>query len=105
MATCIVTGTIKDMTGTAIEGATVRAYVTAPFVTDDGVFVSTGQVSAQTDSAGLWTLTLQETATASRTMTFEIEHSDGGSSVRKHTYTATVPNQASANFSDLVTLP
>jgi len=103
ITSCTISGNIKTPDNQALEDVTVKAYPTRPFTHADGTLIAAYQVSTTTDSSGDWALTLVETATVSKTLTIVIEYPTGGTEFRRQEYTVTVPNQASANFSDLIT--
>lgn len=106
MATCVVSGTLVDITETALSGATVRAYAVSPFVSGTN-FVTNGVVSTTTASDGTWSLTLTRTAsiTPARTITIEFEYTNGTLGLVKEQYSVTVPNTTTAAFTSLITLP
>ena len=99
MATCVVSGLIKDPSETAISGVTVRANLTAP------VFVATVQLvpkelSTTTASDGTWSLTLSRSL--SYVLTVDYPPNATNSAIRK-TYAITTPAAATADFSTLAT--
>lgn len=101
---CTVSGTITDPAGNGLPDVTVYVQLTAPFI-----YPSTGQLipnyilSATTSTNGTWSMALVETTTANVTVTFRIVYplsaTAGQGSVE---YTAIIPNQSTANFSDLI---
>ena len=106
MATCVVSGTLVDISETAISGATVRAYTLSPFVSGTN-FVTNSLVSTTTASDGTWSLTLARTAnlTPARTVTIEFEYTNGTTGLVKEQYAVSVPNASTAAFTTLITLP
>lgn len=106
MATCVVSGTLKDLSETAISGATVKASAVGPFLSGS-TLIANKEISTTTASDGTWSLTLTRTATLStpRTLQVTFEYTDGVSGKKREEYTISVPDAATANFSDLVTIP
>lgn len=107
MATCVVSGTLVNVSEVAISGATVRAYAVSPFISGTN-FVTNGVVGTTTASDGTWSLTLTRTAAAAitpaRTVTIEFEYTDGTLGLVKEQYAITVPNSSTAAFTSLITL-
>lgn len=103
ISTCVVSGTLKDLTGTALAGYSVYAYLTTPFFHTDGTLIPPYKVSTTTDASGNWSLTLIETATISKTITIAFDLPTGSSERLRREYTVTIPNSASASFSTLAT--
>ncbi len=99
MATCAVSGNIKDPSETAISGVTVKASIVNPF------FVGTSQIvpkeiSTTTDSSGNWTLNM----TQSQSFIVTIEYPPNSiDTPRKQKYAITTPASASATFASLAT--
>ena len=106
MATCTISGTIVNLSETAISGANVRAYSTGPFISGTN-YVTNSIVTTTTDTNGDWSLALTRTAnlTTPRTVTIEFEYTDGRAGLVIERYTVSVPNAATANFEDLITIP
>lgn len=106
MATCTVSGTLKDITETGIIGATVRAFSTGPFTSGTN-YITNGTVSTTTDSSGNWSLVLTQTAGLSpvRNITIEFIYNDGGSGTVRESYPVTIPATSTATFTSLITLP
>lgn len=97
MATCTVSGTLKDLSDTAISGAIIRAYV------EQSVFSGTTQVapseiSTTSDAAGAWSLVIIQTLTCQVVIEYPPNTTD---SRRRLTYSITVPASTTANFSTL----
>lgn len=103
-STCIVSGTLLNVSAVAISGATVRCNITTPFVHTANL-IPASQVSTTTAADGTWSLTLIETTTITKSLLIEFEYTDGGSSLKKAAYPIVVPNTPTALFSNLVTLP
>jgi hypothetical protein len=101
ISTCVVSGTIKSPEHGVLTTAMVRAFI-LPLVHADGTFVADYSIEAAVNASGVWSMTLIETATVSKKMTFEIIYPTRNGTRRKF-YVATIPNQASADFDDIAT--
>lgn len=99
MATCTVSGTIKDVTETAIESVTVRANLITPAFASTVLLVPK-EVSTTTDASGVWSLALSQGSQVVITIDYPPNLTD---SSMKKTYVITVPASGSANFSTLAT--
>ena len=104
LPTCDISGTLVDVSGTGIENATIRAYVTTPFKVGTD-WVGAGIVEATSDVNGDFTITVPQTTSIARTIILSIEYPDGKYSQKKIDYTVTVPDSATANFEDLISTP
>ena len=60
MATCDVSGTIRDISAGAIEGAVVKARIVTPTFVGTVQYVPT-EVDTTTNASGVWQLTLERT--------------------------------------------
>lgn len=95
-STCVVSGTLYDLNGDAIEGAIIEAYMLDPtFISTDQI--ATGKVTTTTDSNGAWSLTLVRTTVVK----ISIRYSDGGVGEIRKEFSITVPNSATGTFSTL----
>lgn len=101
ISTCVVSGTLKDLTGTALSGYNVYAYLTTPFFHTDGTLIPAFKVSTTTDASGNWSLTLIETTSISKTITIVFDLPTGTVERLRREYTVTIPNTGTANFSTL----
>jgi predicted phage tail protein len=99
MATCAVSGTIVDITETAIQSVAVKARLITPIFSSTN-FIVPKEVSTTTAANGTWTLNLSRLSTCEITIEYPPNTTD---SVKKITYVITVPDSASANFSSLAT--
>jgi hypothetical protein len=99
MATCAVSGTLKDLSETAISGAIIRAVPSNPSESGTTVILDK-EVSTTSASDGTWTLSLLRGAAC----VIEIEYSDGGSGKKRRSYPVTVTDAATAEFTTLVSL-
>ncbi len=98
MATCAVSGTILDPSGTAITSVTVYARVTQP--TLSGVSLITPlQISTATDASGNFTLTVQQ----SISVVFTVQYPAIGTEPKRlFSYTGNIPATATASFSSVI---
>lgn len=99
MATCVVSGVIKDPSETAISSVTVSAVPLNPYFTTT-IQIVPKLISTTTDATGAWSLTLGRTGQFTVSVMYPPNNVD---SARKYTYTITVPDQATADFSTLAT--
>lgn len=107
ISTCIVSGTVNSLLGQGLNSVTVKASIVQPFFHTDGTQFLNYEVSTTTDTNGAWSLTLIQTATANAgagiPLTVALEYPSGGAGdYLRREYTIIVPNQATANFSDLI---
>lgn len=100
MATCVVSGIIKDASETAIASVPVKARITTPYFTSTTIMIAPKEVSTTTDGTGLWSLTLNQGAQCLVTIEWPPNNTD---SAKKSVYTITVPATSTANFSSLAT--
>jgi len=99
MATCAVSGTLKDLSETAISDAIIRALPLNPSESGTTVILDK-EVSTTSAADGTWTLSLLRGAAC----VIEIEYMGGGSSTRRRSYPVTVTDAATADFTTLVAL-
>lgn len=102
ISTCAVTGNVKNLLNSNVQNCTVKASVLTPFF-HSGSWISGELASTVTDSAGNFTLTVIETATVGKKVSFTFEYSDGVGGIRTRKYTVIVPNTTTITLSDLVT--
>lgn len=95
---CTVSGSLKDLSDNAVNGL-VKAYA-PPFF--HGTELIATEAMTTIDSDGDFEIELAETASVSKTVTFEIEYYLNGVQKKKLYSDVTVPNQATANLSDIV---
>ena len=100
MATCSITGTLIDPTGTAVSGATVELRVTSPQFDADSALVIPYTSSVTTDASGAFTLTADQGISAVVTIVYPPNATD---SSRRYSYSVTIPSAASATLSSLAT--
>lgn len=99
MATCVVSGVIKDPSETAISSATVRANIVTPFFVST-VLIVPEELSTTTDANGAWSLTLSQ----SNSYIVTIEYPpNASSSAKRYNYAITTPASGTATFSTLAT--
>lgn len=99
MATCVVSGVIKDPSETAISSVTVSALPVSPYFSTT-IQIVPKIVSTTTDVTGAWSLTLVRGGQFTVTIMYPPNTVD---SARRATYTITVPAAATADFSTLAT--
>lgn len=104
-STCTVSGVLYGPDAVAVSGATVKVYVTTGFTDGSGNYIPSG-ILAQTETAadGTWSLDVIRTEGIARSVTFQFEYPLGNNQSRSVKYAAVVPDQSSANFSDLVNM-
>lgn len=97
MSTCTVSGTIKDITETAVSGAVIKANIITPFFSST-TFIVPKEVSTTSATDGTWSLALVQSSQCF----VEIDYPPNGTdSKRVARYSITVPASSSANFSTL----
>lgn len=99
MAICTVSGVIQDGSEDPVEGVTVEARVVSPFFTTT-IQIIPKSVTTTTNSSGAWSLELSRGGQFTVSIMYPPNAVD---SARRYTYTITVPNSATANFSTLAT--
>lgn len=100
MATCAVTGTIFDPTGTGISGATVQFLTQNPQVDIGNAFVMPVAVSTTTTSGGVFSLSLDQGISG----IFQISVNVNGLSPQVlYSFGITVPATASTTLAALYT--
>lgn len=100
MATCSITGTLVDPTGTAVSGATVELRVTTPQFDAANALVVPYTSSVTTNASGVFTLTADQGISAIITIDYPPNATD---SIRRYSYAVTVPSTAPATFASLAT--
>jgi hypothetical protein len=100
MATCTITGTIVDPTGTGISGATIELRVTSPQFDASNSLVVPYTSTVTTNSSGVFTLTADQGISAIVTIDYPPNATD---SVRRYAYSVLVPSSSSTNFSTIAT--
>lgn len=100
MATCTITGTLVDPTGTAISGATVELRVTAPQFDAASALVVPYTSTVTTNSSGVFTLTADQGISGVITIDYPPNSTD---SVKRYAYSVVVPSATSATFASLAT--
>ena len=104
-AICAVSGVVYGPSALPLEGVNVKVYVTSAFTDNSGNYIPEGVLaSTQTDENGEWTLDVIRTANLGRSVTFQFEYPLGNQQSRSVKYAAIIPEQASADFADLVDL-
>lgn len=102
---CTVSGLVVDATFTPIQGATVQARLTRPYIDPtSGALVPNFAIETATASDGTWLLALTETTTANIGIVIAFFYIlDQNNTPATYEYTIIVPATSTANFSDLVT--
>lgn len=99
MASCSVTGTLQDPSGTALNGVVLRFAIVTPQIIA-GALIMPAQVSATTDSSGNFSLSLAQTISG----TLIIEYPPtSGDAIRRYEYAIVVPATSSATLASLIT--
>jgi hypothetical protein len=102
-STCTVSGTVYGPGGTAASGVVIKVYVTAAFADASGNYIPAGLYASTTSAAdGTWSLAVVRTATLNKTVTFRFEYPLNNTQSYHVEYPATIPNQSTANFTDIV---
>jgi hypothetical protein len=103
LATCSVSGTLLDSTGSAVVSADVKFNVVLPVssTTIDALVVPK-EVSTTTDSTGLFTLALLQSISGILTVQYPPNSKD---SPRRYSYSIIVPASTVADIVDLITEP
>jgi hypothetical protein len=99
MATCAISGTLKDLSETAISGATVRANIISSIFSGTTQLVPK-EITTTTASDGTWTLNLSQSVSAQVTIEYPPNSTDSAKPIK---YSITVPATTTANFSTLAT--
>lgn len=100
MATCTITGTIQDVTETALSGVTLRFRLTVPVFNSTISTYVPKEVTATTTTDGSFSISLARSVSG----ILSIEYPPNGTdSARQYTYSISVPNSASSTLSALIT--
>lgn len=104
IATCTISGTVRNLYGNALAGVTVKANSDRPFIhPTDSSLITNYEVSTTTASDGTWSLTLIETETPDNTLTITFYYPAGSVTGNvRYEYTVQIPNTASATFASLI---
>jgi hypothetical protein len=100
MATCAVSGTILNPNGAAATSVTVYARISQPVLSGTNL-IAPAVVSAETDSSGNFTLTLQQSISVVFTVQYPIV---GTEPTRQFNYTGNIPATVTASFSNVITI-
>jgi hypothetical protein len=100
MATCVVSGTLIDPSGTGIQGATIKANIVAPYLAGGTSLISPKEQSTQTNSSGVWSLTLIQGLSVIVAIEAPQNATDSN---RRNTFSIIVPATSTATFENLVT--
>ena len=101
---CTITGTLVDPTFTPIQGATVQARLTRPYVDPtSGALVPNLAIETMTAVDGTWSLSLTETTTANVGVTIAFFYVlDQNNAPATYEYTIIVPATTTATFASLI---
>lgn len=99
MATCTVSGVVKDVSETAVQSASVRAKIVTPFFSTT-IHIVPKEISTTTDTSGAWSLSLNQGSQCIVTIEYPPNTTD---SKLRYSYSITVPATSTANFSTLAT--
>jgi hypothetical protein len=102
ISTCAVTGNVKNLLNSNVQNCTVKASVLTPFF-HGSTWISGEIASTTTDSSGNFSLSVIETETIGRKISFTFEYNDGTGSTKRRVYTVIVPDETTVTLSDLVT--
>lgn len=100
MATCAVSGTVLDPSGTAQLSAIVSARVVQSTLSGTSL-VTPVQLSTETNSSGNWTLTIQQSISVIFTVSYPPLATEA---TRYESFTANIPAATSAQFSSIVVI-
>lgn len=103
ISTCVVSGKLASPNGMGIVGVTIKANYNRPILYGDGSLIMPNEQSTSSAADGTWSLTLVENASTSSSTTIAFYFPTGGTTYDRKEYTIIVPNQATANFSNLIT--
>lgn len=99
MATCTVSGVIKDSSETAIQSVIVKARIVTPFFVST-VLIVPKELSTTSDANGAWSLVL----TRSKSYIVTFEYSPNSTDSKKiYAYAITTPASSTSDFSTLAT--
>jgi hypothetical protein len=100
MSTCAVSGTIQDVTETALSGVTIRFKLTIPVFNSTISTYVPKEVTATTTTDGSFTINLARTVSG----ILSIEYPPNGTdSALRYNYAITIPNTATAILGSLIT--
>jgi hypothetical protein len=94
MSTCVVSGTVKDVSGTPISGIPVSFNIQNPTLTTDPV-----QASTSSASDGTWSVTLAQGL--SGVFTISVPPSNLGRPI-PYRFNVNVPSAATATFASIL---
>lgn len=96
MATCVVSGILKDPSETAIAGATVRFNVQGPILDNTGsILLGPKEVSTSTASDGTWSLTCSQACTGLISIDCP---PDGVNGTQRYEFSVAIPASSTATF-------
>lgn len=101
---CTVSGTLTDLEGNPIVGATINATNLTPYFYGDGTLITAFTDNTSSGANGTWSIQLVETTSTQHTVVFEVVLPPGNSTAPRMSYTAMIPNTSTANFSAIAQL-
>lgn len=100
MATCAVSGTVLDPSGTAVTSVTVAARIDHSTLSGVNLIAPT-RISTTTDSSGNFVLTIQQSISVIFTIQYPVV---GTEPLRDLEYVATIPATTTASFSNIIVI-
>jgi hypothetical protein len=97
MALCTVSGTVKDVSETAISGAIITAKLVTPIFSSTTQILPT-EVSTTSASDGTWSLSLLRTASVNITIQYPPNSTNSKVILG---FSAIIPNASTAEFSTI----
>ncbi len=94
MASCLVSGTVLDPSGTALSGVEVDFNIQTPILNSDPV-----QGSTTTASDGSWSMSLQQGLSGVFTVNTRV---DNFSATVPYRFNVNIPNLSTATFSSIL---
>jgi hypothetical protein len=102
---CTVSGTLYGPGAAPLEGVKIKVYVSSAFTDASGNYIPGGVLaSATSDENGAWELDVIQTEALGRSVTFQFEYPLGNNQSQSVKYAAVIPDEATADFADLVNL-
>jgi len=102
MASCVVTGVLKDLGNLPVAGADITAKVLLPVVLSDNItIIPPKETEVSTDASGNFTMTLEQTVPVLFMINYPPTATDARRSVA---YSALIPATATANFAAVIIL-
>jgi hypothetical protein len=104
-STCTVSGVIYGPGAAALSGVVVKASILTGFTDTNGNYLPAGVLASTSTAAdGTWSLAVVRTQSLGHSVTFQFELPLSNNQSKSQKYAAVIPDQATANFSDLVNI-